>query len=901
MSTLKTINIVHPTGTITNIVNDNSGNVGIGTSTPALSSTTNRTYLTIKGQGSLSNDGIGVLQLATNTAGAIATNIGNIEWHILDNTSSSSTRVGFIAGYASGGTANNIGGWLDFATKSNGVSGGGSVFMSVDSTQRIGISTGGYGNAIATNFRLEIVGTAGSNTGPATTGTTQDTSAVVRIRPGGGFTAALDIGSGGGTGAWIQSTDAANLATNYALLLNPNGGNVGIGNSSPTGLLTLGSAGGTNGNIILKGSTSGAVTVQTAVAAGTWTLTLPTSAGTSGYVLRTDGSGVTSWVAQTGGGGGTTTNALTIGTGLSGTSFNGSAAVTIAVDSTVALRADTHYIGTTSVALNRTSANLALTGISSVALPGSSSGTVTVQPAAAAGTWSLTLPTSGGTSGYVLQTDGSGVTSWVAQSAGASGTTYVGTTAVALNRTSANQALTGITSVTFPGSVSGSSTLQPNSIAYQTYSAYFNVAAAGLLVPHNTALDLTSGNFTIECWVYKSTNAISGEYIFGKSGNASNRYPAYSIQFAASNNLNFSTGNSTGASSNSTYAIGTITLNTWYHVAVVKTGTTIITYLNGVQGTSTTQGTAIVDVGYELVIGNQYNSSRSALSTGAGNGQLIDTYVSNLRILKGTALYTSTPFAVPTSSLGNITNTSLLTLQNATFIDNSSTALTITNPSSSITISSSVVPSLGATILLPSLPGALIGTGDTGTVTSTMIADGTIVNADISASAAIAVSKLASSSVTIGSTSVTLGTAATTVSGLTLTSPVINAATVGGHIIPTTDITYDLGDATHRFRDLYLSGSTLKLGTATLSASGTGLAISSVAIPGTSSGTVTINTAAAAGTWTMTLPTSAGSSGWVLQTDGSGVTSWTPVSSPTIDYGLVTGAVTTTNDYGSVV
>lgn len=36
------------------------------------------------------------------------------------------------------------------------------------------------------------------------------------------------------------------------------------------------------------------------------------------------------------GGGGTTTNPLTIGTGLSGTSFNGSTAVTIAIDSTVA-------------------------------------------------------------------------------------------------------------------------------------------------------------------------------------------------------------------------------------------------------------------------------------------------------------------------------------------------------------------------------------------------------------------------------------------------------------------------------------------------------------------------------------------------------------------------------------
>lgn len=39
-----------------------------------------------------------------------------------------------------------------------------------------------------------------------------------------------------------------------------------------------------------------------------YTLTLPTGAGTSGYVLQTDGSGGTSWVAQSGGGGGSGTD-----------------------------------------------------------------------------------------------------------------------------------------------------------------------------------------------------------------------------------------------------------------------------------------------------------------------------------------------------------------------------------------------------------------------------------------------------------------------------------------------------------------------------------------------------------------------------------------------------------------
>lgn len=58
---------------------------------------------------------------------------------------------------------------------------------------------------------------------------------------------------------------------------------------------------------------------------------------------------------------------------------------------------DTTFIGTTSVALNRSSANLALTGITSIAMPGSSSGTTTLQPSATAGTTTVTLPAATGT------------------------------------------------------------------------------------------------------------------------------------------------------------------------------------------------------------------------------------------------------------------------------------------------------------------------------------------------------------------------------------------------------------------------------------------------------------------------------------------------------------------------
>jgi hypothetical protein len=62
--------------------------------------------------------------------------------------------------------------------------------------------------------------------------------------------------------------------------------------------------------------------------------------------------------------------------------------------------------------------------------------------------------------------------------------------------------------------------------------------------------------------------------------------------------------------------------------------------------------------------------------------------------------------------------------------------------------------------------------------------------------------------------------------------------TVPSHIIPDADITYDLGSPTNRFRDLYLSGNTINLGDATISATG-----GAIELPvGTTTGGVNIGT-----------------------------------------------------------
>jgi len=81
---------------------------------------------------------------------------------------------------------------------------------------------------ITPNAKLESV--TGVNAYPATANTTQ-TGAALRLR--GGDNAVLDFGMNS-INTWIQATDQSNLAQKYNIILNPNGGNVGIGTGTTT-------------------------------------------------------------------------------------------------------------------------------------------------------------------------------------------------------------------------------------------------------------------------------------------------------------------------------------------------------------------------------------------------------------------------------------------------------------------------------------------------------------------------------------------------------------------------------------------------------------------------------------------------------------------------------------------
>ncbi len=94
---------------------------------------------------------------------------------------------------------------------------------------------------------------------------------------------------------------------------------------------------------------------------------------------------------------------------------------------------------------------------------------------------------------------------------------------------------------------------------------------------------------------------------------------------------------------------------------------------------------------------------------------------------------------------------------------------------------------------------------------------------------------------TVSGTTLTFGTAPFT--GANISSRLIGGSvggtfdpgSVGESIIPDTDVTYDLGTASKRFRDIFLSGSTINLGGAIISVDGTSGAVA--VVPKSTSGT----------------------------------------------------------------
>jgi hypothetical protein len=206
------------------------------------------------------------------------------------------------------------------------------------------------------------------------------------------------------------------------------------------------------------------------------------------------------------------------------------------------------------------------------------------------------------------------------------------------------------------------------------WSNYFGGSPSSIFFPYASNLTFGSNNFTIECWVNPNRGSGNNSVISGIYDDLSSTPDSWLFYINTTGNLVLLIsviGNGIAILTSST----TVTNNVWSHVAVSRSGSNWYMYINGTQVSTASNSTSIVSGSANLGIGN-FQNDQTASNAFVG-------YISNFRIVNGTALYTSA-FTPSTTPLTAITNTVLLTCQSNRFVDNSSynyTATTYGTPS----------------------------------------------------------------------------------------------------------------------------------------------------------------------------------------------------------------------------
>jgi len=691
------------------------------------------------------------------------------------------------------------------------------------------------------------------------------------------------IATGTWQGSQIADTYLATISTAGKVA---NSATTATTSSLPNTLVERNSLGNTAVNSLAATSISVSGTTTFNTKAYAW----PSAYGTNGQVLTTDTSGNLSWTTVSGGGG-TTTNSLTAGSFLTGGTFDGSTAVTFAVDATsantvskvVARDASGNFsAGTITAALtgNASTATALQTArtINSVSFDGTANITVaaaastltgttlasgvtassltsvgTLSSLAVSGTTALngvtyTWPATAGTNGQVLGTNGSGTLSWINAGGGGGG----GTTTFPLT---AGSYLTG---GTFDGSTA---------VTFAVDATTTNTASK--VVARDANGDFAASVITATGFQLNTTTAATANIgrIRWDAG-----YGVPEVRLLGGN-VDLAIGES---------RVSRVLNNTGSSLTLGQ-----VVYITGASGQRAT--VALADAATEATSTNVIGFVAETIANNqegfvytAGTIEGLNTFAFN----EGDLLYLSaaTPGGVtnvrPTQPnhgvrIGFVVKKSstdghiYIDVNNGYELDELHDVL-ITAPAANNMIRRNAGNTLWVNIAGPA--GDVVGTTDSQTLTNKTISGAS------NTLSSIGNSSLTNSSVTVNGTSIALGASGT------ITAATSNALTLGSGL---TGTSFNGSAAVTATVDSATASTASKIVARDANGSSS---FKNVKLDGTTSGTVTVQPAATAGTWSMTLPTGAGTNGQVLTTDGAGVTSWSSAAS-----GGVTLAATTTN------
>ena len=175
-------------------------------------------------------------------------------------------------------------------------------------------------------------------------------------------------------------------------------------------------------------------------------------------------------------------------------------------------------------------------------------------------------------------------------------------------------------------------------------SVHFQSSTGWMNTPAISDFAFGTGDFTIECWAKFDSTSNNGGLFNLDTGTGLGGTDGIAVGWNGSNWVMYAGNGSSQYSASTSYTTG---VGHWYHAAYVRQSNTTKLYINGKELISATDSTDY-STNFALAVGGY-----------AGTSYTFDGKISNLRILKGTALYTSS-FRPPTEPLTNITNTKML-------------------------------------------------------------------------------------------------------------------------------------------------------------------------------------------------------------------------------------------------
>jgi hypothetical protein len=177
----------------------------------------------------------------------------------------------------------------------------------------------------------------------------------------------------------------------------------------------------------------------------------------------------------------------------------------------------------------------------------------------------------------------------------------------------------------------GGAALTTTGPKFGTASLALNGTTQYIEAADNAAFKIGGGNFTIEAWIYLSSVPTSGAFAPIAAHGNSVTTGTYFFAVSSASALHFSFG-----AAGTTVAGGSISLNTWTHVAVVQGGGNISLYVNG---------TSVASSGVSLAT---FASGVFRIGRGrAASSNYFNGRIDEFRLTKGLARYT-TSFTAPT-------------------------------------------------------------------------------------------------------------------------------------------------------------------------------------------------------------------------------------------------------------